>query len=372
MHPKAAVWYTYHIAEISAHRIDLSAIWRNIFMEFYEKLNEADKGKSLACLTILEGPGAGSKALWSSGGFLCAQGKEEDFKVYLDLLKNEEKTGTVTAGNGRCFCEFIANEKHLVVCGAGHISIPIIKIGKMLGFHITVIDDRLSFANNAAAAGADVVLCKPFHQALSEIEGSAGHYFVIVTRGHRYDQECLYEITGKKNAYIGMIGSRARVKLVMEYLEEQGIKKELLDAVYTPIGLKINAQTPEEIAVAIMAEIIQVKNTNKTGFGFPKDILEALTAEKSPELPMSLVTVISKKGPAPRDVSTKMLVRLDGTCVGTIGGGCVEAEVCSIAREVARDRQPVLKKVDLTTENAEDEGMVCGGVIEVYIEPVLY
>lgn len=339
-------------------------------MEFYEKLNEADKNKNLACLTILEGPGAGSKALWNKDGFLSVQGKEEDFKVFLEALKNEERTGVITSGNGRCFCEFIANEKHLVVCGAGHISIPIIKIGKMLGFSVTVIDDRLSFADNAAAAGADVVLCKPFHQALSEIEGSVNHYFVIVTRGHRYDQECLREITGKKNAYIGMIGSRARVRLVMEYLEEQGIKKELLDAVYTPIGLKINAQTPEEIAVAIMAEVIRVKNSSKIGFGFPKDILEALTAEKSREIPMSLLTVISKRGPAPRDVSTKMVVRLDGTAVGTIGGGCVESEVCAIAREVARDKKPVLKKLDLTVENAEDEGMVCGGVIEVYIEPV--
>lgn len=105
----------------------------------------------------------------------------------------------------------------MVVCGAGHISIPIIRIGKMLGFHVTVIDDRLSFANTARKEGADTVICKPFGEALEEINGSTGHYFIIVTRGHRYDQDCLSQIIGKKNAYIGMIGSKVRVKLVKDF-----------------------------------------------------------------------------------------------------------------------------------------------------------
>lgn len=340
-------------------------------MEFYETLKEADKNKCLISLTIIEGPGTGSKALWSDGKFLYLQENEEFFTSLGTLLKNLEKSQVITSGKSRLFCEFITDEKHMVVCGAGHISIPIIKIGKMLGFHITVIDDRMSFSNQAIKAGADAVLCKPFNEALKDIPGSENHFFVIVTRGHRHDQECLYEIAGKKNAYIGMIGSRARVKLVMEYLQGQGISRIILDKVHTPIGLKINAQTPEEIAVAIMAEIIQVKNEGKAGFGFPKDILEVLTSEKPREMPTSLVTIVSKKGPAPRDVSTKMLVMLDGSTLGTIGGGCVESEVCTLARESAKHKTPILKKIDMTVENAEEEGMVCGGVVEVYMEPVL-
>lgn len=340
-------------------------------MEFYEKLNEADKNKSLVSLTIIDGPGTGCKALWSDGEFLFLQENETFFAPFGNLINTLEKSQVITAGKSRVFCEFITDEKHMVVCGAGHISIPIIKIGKMLGFHITVIDDRMSFSNQAITAGADIVLCKPFKEALKDIQGSENHFFVIVTRGHRHDQECLYEISGKKNAYIGMIGSRARVKLVMDYLADQGIHRNILDKVHTPIGLKINAQTPEEIAVAIMAEIIQVKNEGKAGFGFPKDILEVLISQKPKEMPTSLVTIVSKKGPAPRDVSTKMLVMLDGNTVGTIGGGCVESEVCTIARETAKSKTAILKKIDMTVENAEEEGMVCGGVVEVYIEPVL-
>lgn len=340
-------------------------------MEFYEKLKLADKDKTLIGLTIIEGPGLGSKALWCNGEFLYRQGDEDAFDVFSESLKSMDKTQIIKAGDSSLFCEFIISEKHIVVCGAGHISIPIIKIGKMLGFHITVIDDRLSFTNQAKKEGADEIICRPFNEALEEIKGSANHYFIIVTRGHRYDQDCLYHIISKKNAYIGMIGSRARVKIVKEYMQDKGISKDLLDKVHTPIGLKINAQTPEEIAVAIMAEIIQVKNEGKSGFGYPKEIIDGLTSGESLNMPKALVTIVSRKGSAPRDVGTKMLVMLDGSTVGTIGGGCVESEVCGIARETARDKKPVLKRVDMTQANAEEEGMVCGGVVEVYIEPVL-
>ena len=88
----------------------------------------------------------------------------------------------------------------------------------------------------------------------------------IVTRGHRYDQACLEKIAEKEHAYIGMIGSRRRTTLVKKLLEEQGTDKAVLDAVYTPIGLDIGAETPEEIGVAIMAEIIEVKNKKKRTF----------------------------------------------------------------------------------------------------------
>ncbi len=338
---------------------------------FYEELKNADENTNLISLTIVEGQGLGAKALWSNGKIICRQGDEKAFDAFSEDLKSIDKTQTIKSQDSALFCEFVTGEKYMVVCGAGHISIPIIRIGKMLGFHVTVIDDRLSFANTARKEGADTVICKPFGEALEEIKGSTGHYFIIVTRGHRYDQDCLSQIIGKKNAYIGMIGSKVRVKLVKDFLADEGISRELLDQVYTPIGLKINAQTPEEIAVAIMAEIIQVKNGSKKSFGYPKEILDGLTSKELSDMPKSLVTIVSRKGSAPRDVGSKMVVMLDGSTIGTIGGGCVESEVCTAAREVARENKPVLMKVDMTPGNAEDEGMVCGGVVEVYIEPVL-
>ena len=130
---------------------------------------------------------------------------------------------------------------------------PVIKIGIMMGWEVTVLEDRPKFADNARRAGASHVICEPFEEGLDKVPGSSDTYFVIVTRGHRYDQVCLEKIAEKEHAYIGMIGSRRRTTLVKKLLEEQGTDKAVLDAVYTPIGLDIGAETPEEIGVAIMA-----------------------------------------------------------------------------------------------------------------------
>ena len=98
------------------------------------------------------------------------------------------------------------------------------------------------------------MICAPFEEALDKIPGSTDTYFVILTRGHRYDQICLEKIAAKEHAYIGMIGSRRRTALVKQCLVEKGVDKKVLDAVYTPIGLDIGAQTPAEIGVAIIGE----------------------------------------------------------------------------------------------------------------------
>lgn len=340
-------------------------------MGFYEELQKADKAKPFLSLTAIGGSYQGAKALWSGGRFLY---REREGNALWDSLQEDmgkfSKNRIVQTEHGPVFCELVTEDNHLVICGAGHISLPVIQMGKMLGFHVTVIDDRLSFTEQAVKAGADFCLCKPFALALEELSGSCGHYFVIVTRGHRYDQDCLFHIIRKEHAYIGMIGSRSRVGIVKEQLLEQGADRESLEQIHAPIGLAINAQTPEEIAVAIMAEIIQIKNQSKSGFGYPRDILDQITGKECSAIPKALVTIVSRKGSAPRAAGTKMLVFADGKTVGTIGGGCVEAEVCTLARAVAKSRVPALKKVDMTPGDAGDEGMACGGVVEVYVEPV--
>lgn len=278
--------------------------------------------------------------------------------------------------------EFLKNmtyrEDRLFICGGGHVSIPIIQIGKMLGFHVTVLEDRPVFADHARAAGADEVRCDSFENGLVQIEGDSDTYFVIVTRGHRYDMACLRRIIYKENAYIGMMGSRTRVRQVMNTLCEEGIEEELLRRVHSPIGLSIGAQTPEEIAVSVMAELIQVKykNMNADHSGgnsnteFTKEILRAALSEV-PEK-RCIATIISRKGSAPRRVGTKMVIFEDGSLADTIGGGCMEAEVIREALFLLKqgeDKKVI--QVNMLPEQAEDEGMVCGGVIEVEIEVVM-
>ena len=170
---------------------------------------------------------------------------------------------------------------------------------------------------------------------------------------------------------VGMMGSRRRVAIVKDQLEAKGVCREALDGVHTPIGLKIGAETPEEIAVSVMAEIIQVKNAGSAKGGYSPELLDAvLDPDDSRE--KVLATIISRKGSAPRSVGTKMLIRADGTTVDTIGGGCIESEVIQKALLMMRAENEGFRlcTVDMTSDAAEDEGMVCGGVVEVMLEKV--
>lgn len=327
---------------------------------FYEELKTAlalPEG-DIWSETVLAGEHAGEKRL-SCGDGVGAEG-EQKVKALHD-----------TESQTRIYRERIGRTPKMIICGAGHVSMPIIRMGKRLGFMVTVIEDRPKFADHARAAGADQVLCEPFADGLSKIRGDSDSWFIIVTRGHRYDTECLEAILRKPYAYVGMMGSRRRVAIVKDQLEAKGVCREALDGVHTPIGLKIGAETPEEIAVSVMAEIIQVKNAGSAKGGYSPELLDAvLDPDDSRE--KVLATIISRKGSAPRSVGTKMLIRADGTTVDTIGGGCIESEVIQKALLMMRaeDEGFRLCTVDMTADAAEDEGMVCGGVVEVMLEKV--
>ena len=327
---------------------------------FYEELKTAlalPEG-DIWSETVLAGEHAGEKRLSCGGG----AGEEGEQKVKF-LHDTDAQT--------RIYRERIGRTPKMIICGAGHVSMPIIRMGKMLGFTVTVIEDRPKFADHARAAGADQVLCEPFADGLSQIRGDSDSWFIIVTRGHRYDTECLEAILQKPYAYVGMMGSRRRVAIVKDQLEAKGVCRETLDGVHTPIGLKIGAETPEEIAVSVMAEIIQVKNAGSAKGGYSPELLDAvLDPDDSRE--KVLATIISRKGSAPRSVGTKMLIRADGTTVDTIGGGCIESEVIQKALLMMRAENEGFRlcTVDMTADAAEDEGMVCGGVVEVMLEKV--
>lgn len=330
---------------------------------FYEKLRRLAPDRETIILTLLDGGDMGEKALLSDGEVVWASGQDDFFSRHAGRAANA--TGVQEIAGRRVYVERLEHEKKIVVCGAGHVSIPIIKLGRMIGCRVTCIDDRPSFAGNARTAGADLVLCDSFENALNAIPGDKDTFFVIVTRGHRWDQECLKLISARPHAYIGLMGSRKRVRLVKENLMKAGVSKDVLDSVHTPIGLNIGAETPEEIAVAVMAEIIEVKNRQGRGAGYPDEILEALGKPGR----KVLLTIVARRGSAPRSVGTKMLVLSDG-CVGTIGGGCAEALLIQKSRDIlsGESSRPQLCPVDLTEEDAAESGMVCGGTLEVLLE----
>ncbi len=171
------------------------------------------------------------------------------------------RPGVVRVAGLRVYIEAFLPKYDLVVVGGGHVAQPIAQLGSLLGFTVTVIDDRPEYANRERFPTADRVICADFLEALRSLELGPRHHVVLVTRGHRHDMDCLRAVVGQPVAYIGMIGSRHRVETVFKLLTaESGVDPALLAKVYSPIGLDLGARTPAEIAVAVAAELVKVRH----------------------------------------------------------------------------------------------------------------
>ncbi|MBQ1631240.1 MAG: XdhC family protein, partial [Clostridia bacterium] len=218
--------------------------------------------------------------------------------------------------------ERIITPPHLVLCGAGHVSVYTAKIAKMIGFRVTVIDERDDFANRNRFPDADEIINLPFREALQSITDT-NTYFVIVTRGHKDDNLCLRTILDKPYTYCGMIGSRSKIQVVFDDLLANGYTEEKLKSIHSPIGLSIGANTPEEIAVCIAGEMIQVKNAENRGSEWDAALCNAIETMRKP---YAMVTLIEKTGSAPRSIGARMIVKRDGTIISSIGGGYGEFE----------------------------------------------
>ncbi len=343
-------------------------------MDFYRQIAEMCPQKKNVVFTVISGQKEREKLILSDGEICCQTGEGHFLENRKEVLANFRGTGIINLEGREIFYEQFTGQQHLVICGAGHVSKALISITKMLDFEITVIDDRPSFASLAKQAGADHVICESFTKALTQIAGGLDTYFVVVTRGHRFDMDCLSVILKKRYVYLGMMGSRRRTRMVRNHLMETGFSEEQVDGIHMPIGLSIGAQTPEEIAVSIVAELIQTRSSNRWSYGYPEELLDpylaldfsAYTAEQCPVF----ATIIEKKGSAPRPVGSKMIFLPDGSGIGTIGGGCAESDVRLAARRMYLHPEMMQNVVtaDMTADVAAEEGMVCGGVCRVLLE----
>jgi len=165
-----------------------------------------------------------------------------------------------------------------------------------------------------------------------------------------------------------MIGSRRRIAIVMKQLADAGYPKERLDAVFSPIGLRIGAVTPAEISVSILSEIIRVKRVDRTAAeGVSCDLETAARLAEQGEAADALITILETQGSVPRETGAKMSMSYEGSIIGTIGGGCAESGVMQDARTLIRDGGWRTMTVDMT-DTAEEDGMVCGGQMTVLLE----
>ncbi len=147
----------------------------------------------------------------------------------------------------------------LLVVGGGHIGLSLATIGEHVGFSVAVLDDRELYANAERFPMADRVMCGDFEALLADFPIGPHTYVVLVSRGHKQDETALRAVVTRGAAYVGMIGSKRRVATVLRHLAEEGYPLAALEAVFTPIGFDIGAETPEEIAVSIVSQLIAVR-----------------------------------------------------------------------------------------------------------------
>lgn len=201
---------------------------------------------------------------------LKAMKKGESRVFHFDLTGEEASegetidTGMICGGNADIYIESIVSEPTIYIFGAGHISLYLAKLVKMIGFKLVVVDVGDTFANKERFPEADELYVEDFQVTFPKLKLIKPYYIVIVTRGHRYDQEALEWAVRTEAKYIGMIGSRKKNQTIFSNLEKKGIPKKLWENVHAPIGLNIHAETPEEIAVSIIAEIIKTRREKET------------------------------------------------------------------------------------------------------------
>jgi xanthine dehydrogenase accessory factor len=196
------------------------------------------------------------------------------------LAQGRPQLLTCADGQVELFVEVQRRPPTLIIVGAGHIAQPLATLGKLINFEVVVIDDRPQYANVERFPQADRVIAAPFRPTLRNWPIDADTYIVLVTRGHTHDVESLLEVLDSPARYIGMIGSRRRVRAVFDLLErEQGIPREKFDRVYAPIGLDIGAESPAEIAICIIAEIIKIYRG-----GGAESLSDALRADRGRSL----------------------------------------------------------------------------------------
>ena len=251
---------------------------------------------------------------------------------------------------------WFAQKPCLFICGGGHVAKELADFASKLDFRIHVIDSRPEFACKESFPYAEKVICDKFENLSEYLVENA--FYAVVTPGHQADYTCVKAICDVNYRYLGMIGSKGKVAKTFERLRNDGINEDILSSIHAPIGLKIGAATPGEIAISILAEIIEVKN--KTSFSSASS--ELLNTDKHG----MLCIIIDKTGSAPRGIGSMMLVNKDEQ-IDTIGGGAIED---AAAQDALKENKAFIKEYHLNESDTIRLGMICGGTNKILFIPV--
>jgi xanthine dehydrogenase accessory factor len=234
------------------------------YLAFYQQVAACLKqGQSASLITEIptgQGPRNGLRqCLYRNDGTRFFAGEYGNFTVPPPSTESREPQ-VVDHGASCFFVEPLCQPAMVFIFGAGHISQQLARLTRLVGFRTVVLDDRAEFANRERFSSADeVVVLASFEEAMAGLCIDRNSYIVLVTRGHAHDESLLAEALTTRAGYIGMIGSRRKRDAVYTELQKQGFSAQALERVHSPIGLSIAAETPEEIAISIAAELIAVR-----------------------------------------------------------------------------------------------------------------
>jgi xanthine dehydrogenase accessory factor len=329
-----------------------------MYREIFDLLAKDGWAKSAVVLT---GENAGARCVWKDGR-LCPIDTAEafDWKPWERALANARETGIMTAGEQKIFVELYSKNPRLILLGGGHVSKPVAQIASLLGFSVTVMDDRPEFITEERFPTADERVLGSFEALSEKIPEYENSYYVVVTRGHAGDTVCARQILNRPYKYFGMIGSKTKVRITREKLLGEGFSPEILDTIHAPIGLPIGGETPEEIAVSIAAEMVQEKNKSRESFADEK-VLDAVRSGGHGVM----MTIVRKDGSSPRGVGSKLFLDREGKIYGSIGGGNVEYEALKFAEQA---ENPCLVSYHFSPGDSRNLGMICGGNVDVFFE----
>lgn len=252
--------------------------------------------------------------------------------------------------------EWFAPKPVLFICGGGHVAKELAELATRIGYRVRIMEPRPEFADSERFPNAEEVICDSFENLKDHLV--PGGFYVVVTSGHKDDYLCVRTILDSQYRYLGMIGSRGKVAKTVGRLSQEGITDEQIQSIHAPIGLPIGAVTPGEIAVSILAQIIQEKNC------ISSSSVSAELLESSQSGVLCIIT--EKNGSAPRGVGSMMLVTQDGQ-IDTIGGGPIEHAVILDAR---KDPSVCIRHYELGSQESAKLGMICGGTCSVLFLPI--
>jgi xanthine dehydrogenase accessory factor len=348
---------------------------------FRALMNEIDSNRNVTLMTVVGGESeliTGQQALFDHSGKTLKADAQLDKLFYIPTTNPGIHAIQYNGKEMEVMVEPILPNPALIIFGSGHIAECLAKLAKLLMYKVNIVDDREQYANSQHFPDADKIWCGNVDQSVQEIPFHANCFAVIVTRGHQTDAVSLQALLDKPIPYIGLVGSKRKLRFIRQMFWENGIDLSQQKNLFAPIGLDFHSETPQEIALSILSELQlfrhggtgkQLSTLLKKEKVHPYDerrvrqdpqLFEIMAQAEEAKRAFISVIIVRTEGHVPRGVGSRALIWADGSIYGTTGGGRRESEIIQMALELLKEGKNRQQAVDFRG-TYDDFQPVCGG-----------